>query len=290
MPSIYKSAEGRAEILRLYDEALLALGGHESTKIGTRLGETHVLMLGPEEAPPLVFLAGGNFLNPTCLRWFASLAATFRVCAPDIVGQPGLSAEVRPSPKGDGHAWWMEDVLDGLGLDRVPLVGISYGAGITLRTAGYAPERVSGAALVSPAGMVSGSMWRMITRVALPMFAYRLAPASGRLARAAKPILTEPDDLAIRQLGTVYRHVRLDAGLPRMATREELGRFDAPVAVFACERDVFFPGDRVLARAGQILRNLALAECLAGCRHVPSRAAFEHVNERIRVFLQGAKL
>lgn len=288
MPSIYKSAEGKAKILHLYDEALLSLGDHESSRIATRFGETHVLALGPESAPPLVFLPGGNFLNPTCLRWFAPLAEAFRVYAPDIVGQPGLSAEVRPSPKGDGHAWWMEDVLDGLGLDRAPLVGLSYGAGIALRTAGYAPERVSKMALVSPAGIFSGSMWRMVAEVALLMLAYRLAPSSGRLARAAKPILTEPDDLAIRQLGAVYRHVRLDAGLPRTATRKELRGFDAPAAVFACERDVFFPGEAVVERAGQILQNLVVAECFAGCRHVPSRAAFERVNGRIRTFLQGA--
>lgn len=53
---------------------------------------------------------------------------------------------------------------------------------------------------------------------------------------------------------------------------------------------MFFPGTEVVTRADQILQNLALAECLAGCRHVPSRTALEHVNGRIRTFfLRGAK-
>lgn len=73
-----------------------------------------------------------------------------------------------------------------------------------------------------------------------------------------------------------------------MATREELSRFDAPAAVFACEKDVFFPGEAVVTRAEEIFQNLALAECLARCRHVPSHAAFEHVNAEIRAFLQNA--
>jgi pimeloyl-ACP methyl ester carboxylesterase len=287
--SIYKSAEGRAEILRLYDEALDSLGDHASRRVQTRYGETHVLALGPEDAPPLVFLPGGNFLNPTCLRWFAPLAERFRVYAPDIVGQPGRSAQARPSPKGEGHAWWVEDVLDGLSLDRAPLVGLSYGAGVAIRTAGYAPERVSKAALVSPAGIVSGPVRPMILEVAVPMIAYRLAPNDERLLRAAEPILTEPDDLATRQLGAVYRHVRLDAGLPRMASREELSRFDAPVAVFACEGDVFFPGAAVVERAARIFRNLAGAVCLPGCRHVPSAGAFRRINREIRTFLERAE-
>jgi pimeloyl-ACP methyl ester carboxylesterase len=107
--------------------------------------------LGAKDGPPVVFLHGGNFLNPTCLRWFLPIAQRHRIHAPDIVGQPGMSAQEWPSPKGDGHAWWVEDVLDGLSLRCVPFIGLSYGAGIILRVAGHAPERVSAAVLVSPA-------------------------------------------------------------------------------------------------------------------------------------------
>src|SRR5215211_171785 len=139
--SIYKTPEGEAEIRMLYDEALAGLGlGYESLTVGTRLGDTHVIALGTEGAPPVVFLPGGNALNPTCLMWFLPLAERHRLYAPDIVGQPGLSAQTRPSTKGDGHAFWMEDVLDGLGLERAPLVGLSYGAAIAIRTMGLAPE------------------------------------------------------------------------------------------------------------------------------------------------------
>ena len=104
--SIYKSSEGEAEIRALYDEALAELGpGHESLTVETRYGDTHVVAVGPEGGPPVVFLPGGNFLNPTCLRWFLRLAVDYRVYAPDLVGQPGRSAQERPSAGGDGHAW-----------------------------------------------------------------------------------------------------------------------------------------------------------------------------------------
>jgi hypothetical protein len=130
-PANYRSPKGEAEVLTLYDEALAALGHrHESLTVETRYGDTHVLVIGPEDDSPVVFLPGGNFLNPTCLRWFLPLSERHRLYAPDLVGQPGKSAQARPSPKGDGHAFWMEDVLDGLGLvDPVPLMGLSYGAG-----------------------------------------------------------------------------------------------------------------------------------------------------------------
>ena len=77
--SIYKSPSGRAEILRLYDEAATRLGvEHEDLTVETRFGGTHVLAIGPEDAPPVVLLPGGNFLNPTCLGWFLPLADAHR--------------------------------------------------------------------------------------------------------------------------------------------------------------------------------------------------------------------
>ncbi len=284
--SIYKTPEGRIEILRLYDEALARLGaGHEDLSIDTRLGNTHVLAIGPEDAPPVVVLPGGNFLSPTCLGWFLPLAQDHRLFSPDIVGQPGKSSQVRPAAGGDGHAWWVEDVLDYLGLERPPVVGVSYGAGIALRTMGYAPERVSRAALVVPSGIAAGSVRRTLIEVMLPMIAYRLRPTHERMLRAADPLLTEPDEDFARQLGAVYRQVRLDAQLPKLATEEELRGFAGPVAVFAAEQDPFFPGEKVIARSREIFANLAHTECLAGCRHVPSKAVLARVNEEIRAFL-----
>ena len=291
--SIYKTPEGEAEIRTLYDEALAALGlSYESLTVGTRLGDTHVLALGPEDSPPAVFLPGGNALNPTCLNWFLPLAERHRLYALDIVGQPGMSAYERPSTKGDGHAFWVEDVLDGIGLiEPAPLVGISYGAGIAIRTMGVAPERVSRAALVSPAGIATGPFLRILAEIGVPTLLYRLRPTEERLMRAAMALYTEPEDPAftpaVRQLGAALRHLRLDADLPRTATEEELRGFRGPVAVFASEDDVFFPARAVLPKAREIFPHLALAELLEGCRHVPSKVALERVNKRILAFLAG---
>jgi pimeloyl-ACP methyl ester carboxylesterase len=265
--------------------------GYESLTVGTRLGDTHVLALGPEGAPPAVFLPGANALNPTCLKWFLPLAERHRLYAPDIVGQPGRSAQVRPSPKGDGHAFWVEDVLDGLGLERAPLVGLSFGAAIAIRTMGLAPERVSRAVLVSPAGIAAGPFLRMLVEIGGPTLLYCLRPTEERLKRAAMPLFTEPEDPAfgpaVRQLGAALRHLRLDADLPRTATEEELRGFGGPVAVFASEEDALFPARAVLPRAKEIFPNLALAEFLEGCRHVPSKAMLGRVNERVLAFLAG---
>ncbi len=285
--SIYRSPEGETEIMTLYDGALARLSpGLESFVVGTSLGDTHILAAGPENAPPLVILSGGNFLNPTCLKWFMPLARSRRVYSPDIIGQPGKSAPSRPSSKGDGHARWMEEVLDGLSIRRVPFVGISYGAGITLRIAGRSSERVSGAVLISPSGLVGGSIPRMLVEVVLPMIMYRLSPSGDRLRKSTSPLLTEEDEDLTRQIGAVYRWVKLDSDLPCKATAGELEDFDSPTLVFAAENDIFFPGEAVLKRAKEIIPNLVSAELLKGCRHIPSGKAFTLINEKTGQFLR----
>ena len=282
---IYRSPGGEAELAALYDEALARLGpGCETRRIGTSFGETHVILAGPEDAPPLVVLPGGNFLNPLCLSWFLPLVDSFRLYAPDIVGQPGRSARTRPSARGDGHARWLGEVLDGLGLGLASFVGISYGAGLVLRLAGLAPGRVAGAVLVSPAGIAVGPIWPMLRETALPMLVYRARPNRERLLRAARPLLTDLEEPYVRQLGLVYRHVKLDRELPRAATREELAGYGAPTLLFAAEDDLFFPAGKVIPRATEIIPNLE-TEALPGSRHVPSREAFAHINERTTAFL-----
>ena len=68
LASIYRSLEGQAEILRLYDEALSHLEiSNESKTVSTRYGVTHVLSLGPEDAPPVVF--PDPWSNPSVLSF-----------------------------------------------------------------------------------------------------------------------------------------------------------------------------------------------------------------------------
>ena len=63
--TIYRSAEGKAKIIALYDDFITQLGiEHEDINVETRYGSTHVLAIGPVEAPPLIFFHGGNSLNP----------------------------------------------------------------------------------------------------------------------------------------------------------------------------------------------------------------------------------
>ena len=285
--SIYRSPEGKAEIMTLYDSLLSHLGVEfEDLFLDTRFGETHVLTTGPRDAPPLVILQGGNVVNPVSLSWFVPLARRYRIYAPDTIGHPGKSAQTRISPTDESYGRWVVDLLDRLGLGQTPLLGPSYGAGIILRTAVHAPERVSKAVLIVPSGIASGSMRRMVLEIALPMLRYRISPSRERLRRAVCPMFTEePEEDVLRVIGAVFRNVRLETRLPKHTTADELAGFEAPTMVLAAENDIFFPADKVLPRAREIILNFAAYECLEGAGHFPSGRGLARINESVRAFL-----
>jgi pimeloyl-ACP methyl ester carboxylesterase len=289
-PSIYRSARGEAEIMALYDRTLELIGQEfQHPTVETRFGATHVLVTGPEDGEPLLITHGGNTVNPLSLAWFKPLMKQYRVYAPDTVGHPGRSAQTRLSPQDDSYGLWVSDVLDGLGLDQVAAIGPSYGAGILVRTAIHTPNRLSRLVLIVPSGIVNPPILPLVFRIVIPMMLYRLFPSSARLERAIRPMFTEDeriDSVAIEVSRAAFDHVKIEAQMPRIATREQLAGFEAPTLVLAAEKDIFFPGRKVLARAPEIFPNLEAGELLEGSGHFPSHAVQEWVNDRIAEFLR----
>jgi pimeloyl-ACP methyl ester carboxylesterase len=154
MSVIYKSEEGRRELLGHYRRALDAWPvPAEQLKVRTREGETFVLVSGPADAPPLVLLHGSG---ANAVMWREDVAVwsrRFRTYAVDLVGEPGLSAPSRPALGTDAVALWLDDVLDGLGVADAAVVGASLGGWTALDYAVRRPERVTRLVLICPGGV-----------------------------------------------------------------------------------------------------------------------------------------
>jgi pimeloyl-ACP methyl ester carboxylesterase len=93
--------------------------------------------------------------------WLRNLPAWsehFRICAVDTIGDPGFSATTRLPFQSDDHARWLDDVFEGLGIQRANIAGASLGGWIGLDYALRRPGAVQNLVLLAPAGIARISM------------------------------------------------------------------------------------------------------------------------------------
>ncbi len=150
---IFRSGASRRVLHERYRELLATWPvPSEQRLVPTREGDTFVVSCGPPDAPPLVLLHGSA---STTLEWIGDVVAWaehFRVHVVDLLGEPGLSAEVRPAL--DAHVGWLDDVLDGLDVrGPVSMVASSLGGWFALDYAIRRPGQVLKLALLTPSGI-----------------------------------------------------------------------------------------------------------------------------------------
>jgi len=155
MSTVFKNATGEAHVLSLYRDLLahwpLPCRQH---MVQTRQGPTFVLECGNADLPPLVLLHGTQANDAAWLFDLPLWSRHFRCLAIDVIGEAGLSAQIRPPLDGDAHALWLADVLDGLGLkEPVAWHGVSFGGFLALDFATRHPQRVTKLSLLCPAGI-----------------------------------------------------------------------------------------------------------------------------------------
>ncbi|MFX0015958.1 MAG: alpha/beta fold hydrolase, partial [Candidatus Hermodarchaeota archaeon] len=97
----------------------------------------------------------------------------FSIYSIDIVGHPGKSAEVQLSSKDLSYGHWLFDVVEELGFKKVNIYARSFGAGIAIRLATVAPEKINKLFLVIPSGLVTGSI-KDQSKIMIPYIRYRI--------------------------------------------------------------------------------------------------------------------
>lgn len=155
MKSVYRSNEGRKEIMGCYEEILKYWPvANEKIIVSTRYGDTFAIACGAQGGPPVVLLHGSSTNSAMWMGDVETLGKTRRVYAVDIIGEPGKSAENRPDSKNGAHyAEWLKEVLDGLNIGRAAFVGNSLGGWMSIAFASHYPERVESLVLLASGGI-----------------------------------------------------------------------------------------------------------------------------------------
>jgi pimeloyl-ACP methyl ester carboxylesterase len=102
--------------------------------------------------PALLLLHGLGCDHTTWAPVIDSLARRYTVIAPDLLGH-GESDKPRADYSVGGYANGMRDLLTVLGIDRVSVVGHSFGGGVAMQFAYQFPERTERLILVGSGGL-----------------------------------------------------------------------------------------------------------------------------------------
>ena len=102
--------------------------------------------------PALLLLHGLGCDHTTWEPVIDALARRYTVIAPDLLGH-GLSAKPRADYSVGGYANGMRDLITVLGIDKVTVVGHSFGGGVAMQFAYQFPERTERMILVASGGL-----------------------------------------------------------------------------------------------------------------------------------------
>jgi pimeloyl-ACP methyl ester carboxylesterase len=288
MSTFFDSLEAKKIVEDLYYQKLDELNlFYESIKVETSFGDTHVILTGEKDNPPLVLLHGSNGCAPIALEALKGLEKTFRIYAIDVIGQPNLSAGIRPSMKDRSYGQWMYELLSRFSIRDAVLVGISLGGFISWKALVYDEKRIAQAYLIVPAGIVNGNALTALRKVFLPIKLYQWRRKQSYVRDFLRELFTEEDDFAREFLSQVLLHFDQDFSPIPLISQQEAQQIKTPLHIVGADRDILFPGEKMIRRAHRLFPSLKNTILLEDSRHVPSAADNTHIVNLINQHYHG---
>ena len=289
-PSAFKTPEGEAKFLAAYDDQMkLWPVPYEQVDVRSRFGTTHVVICGPKTAPPLVLFHG---YMATLTMWWPNIAAfskDYRVFAIDVMGQPSKSRPSEPIASVADFVSWMTASLDGLELDRVFLVGMSFGGWLALNYAVAAPQRVRKLLLLSPGGLLPMVRQFTVRGMIMVWLPTRLTVNSffrwlGFTERSYRKVL-EMMYLGLKHFRMPIETARV---LPAVVPDEALRTMKMPTLLLIGEDEVISDPVNALERARRLIPDFA-GELVPACRHDMVSSKHDIVDTRVLEFLKKTR-
>lgn len=271
LKSLFKSAQGKQEVLSLYDQKMKELNiDFEYIQVETSFGITNIIATGDTSLPPMIIIHGSNGCAPIALESYPILSKRFRVYAVDVIAQPNKSAETRPSMKDEAYGKWMNEVINQLKITDVTLAGFSFGGLVILKTLENDESKIKQVFLSAPAYIVNGNPLKALFKIFIPMRRYMRSGKPKFVEAFLKELFTDRDEFAIKYLSKVFMHFTMDFTPVPVISNEKAGLIKTPITLIAAKQDVMFPGVKMIKRAKRIFPSLKKTVLLQNSKHVQS--------------------
>ncbi|MFI6704284.1 alpha/beta fold hydrolase [Streptomyces sp. NPDC050509] len=275
-------------------DALYALGAPAvaESDVETTFGTTHVYRYGPtdpaaESRTPIVLVHGAGSCSAMWYPNTPAFSAERPVYAIDTPGDPGRSVQREPIHQPERAAQWLDEALAGLGLDRVHLVGSSYGGWLTLNQAHRRPGRLASVTLLDPGGLEKVGL-----RFFVWIFASLIATSAPKRLRPRLAAWLDQQVLVVPELRAMIRasvrayRVRRPAPLP--LTEDDLRTIRTPLYLVLGKRSLLVHPKRQVERVPHLIPG-ARAEIIADTGHGPQIDHADRINARMLEFMTSAE-
>ena len=288
---VFTSPRGEAEAMRAYQAVMDQWSAeYEELTIQTSYGSTHVIASGPPDGAPVVLL---HALFATAASWYlnaGALSKTFRTYAVDVIGEANKSRPTKPIASLEDFLRWFTELIDGLAIDTLYLVGNSYGGFTGAYYAMKLPDRVRRLVLIGPASTID-SMTPFMLHMFLPKAIYQTLPGlPGRRRVIRRSVdwmhgglpsdpLWEPLFYQTMLYGKLINKV-----FPRVFSKDEFARIREPVLLILGEKEAIYKSlPSAVEKARQLLAGVEI-ELSPDGHHITALAQPALVNERLLRF------
>ncbi len=236
--SIYKTPELQKDLMAIYDQRMDQWPvPYEAKYISTKYGKVHIIISGPEDAPPLILLHASAMGGWSWLYNIKGLNKYYRTYAIDTIGDAGRSelddASIFPM-NGKAYAELYTLLMDSLQVDKAVFMGASQGGFISTNMALHHPERVEKLILSGPMGYTGThlSVMRILFTSMFPIDPVQ--KSATEWAFGDNPVILKEvgDWFALILEGVISRQ-----GRPQPFTQEQLKSLKMPVLLLLGTKD-----------------------------------------------------
>ncbi|WP_299254874.1 alpha/beta hydrolase [uncultured Aquimarina sp.] len=282
MQSLYKTEQGKVDILNLYDDKLKDLNiKYDYRCLNTSFGKTNIIVTGNSSNPPLIIVHGSNGCAPIALETYPNLNKSFRVYAIDVLSQPNKSAETRLSMKDESYGKWINEIINKLNIKNVTMVGFSFGGLVILKTLEFDESKIKEVFLSSPAYIVNGNPLKTLFKVFIPMKRYMKTKKRKYVEKFLSEVFTERDEFAIKYLSKVFLEFNMDFTPLPVIDSKDARIIETPITIFGAKNDILFPGKKMIKRASKIFPSLKKSKLLENSRHVQNKVHNEMIEKEM---------
>jgi pimeloyl-ACP methyl ester carboxylesterase len=286
--TIYKKPIYKQNLMSLYDKKLHSFvkeGEYEELNIETFAGNTHIIVRGNKDLPPVVIFHGIHAGAPVALEAMQDLYKKYCIYAVDTIGQATKSDEMTLDFKNNEYGKWASEVLEKLNLQNVPIIAISYGAFILNELIKVSPQKIKKAIYIVPSGFANGDFLPSFFRLSIPLFKFHFTKKEEHLVKFMDAFFTTKDKHWIEVQKNILLGVKMDYRRPPLLSEKDTQNFDAPVFGIIAENDVFFPKEKAILQMKKVFTDLREIYILKDAKHIPDISRYDEIVDKIEKWL-----